>query len=100
MSITLNGTVGPSKMVPIMGARRTSQVHVLGATSHGATRGFGQPGLLHRPDGCSRRAGAWRLALPGGQERLAVVDAAVFKNSELTVLNRMAIALPFAVTIE
>jgi hypothetical protein len=38
--------------------------------------------------------------VPGGQERLAVVDAAVFKNSELTVLNRMAIALPFAVTIE
>ena len=38
--------------------------------------------------------------VPGGQERLAVVEAGVFKKSVLVVTQGTAEALPFAVTVE
>ena len=40
------------------------------------------------------------LSVPGGQERLAVVEAGVFKKSVLVVTQGTAEALPFAVTVE
>ena len=38
--------------------------------------------------------------VPGGQERLAVVEAGVFRKSVLVVTQGTADDLPFAVTIE
>ena len=40
------------------------------------------------------------VSVPGGQERLAVVEAGVFKKSVLVVTQGAAEALPFAVTVE
>jgi hypothetical protein len=40
------------------------------------------------------------VSVPGGQERLAVVEAGVFKKSVLVVTQGTAEALPFAVTVE
>lgn len=40
------------------------------------------------------------VTVPGGQERLAVVEAGVFKKSVLVVTQGTASDLPFSVTIE
>jgi hypothetical protein len=40
------------------------------------------------------------VTVPGGQERLAVVDASVFANNELVVSQGTSEALPYSVTIE
>ena len=43
---------------------------------------------------------SFTVNVPGGQERLAVVDASVFKNNVLVVGQGTSAAIPFAVTIE
>ena len=40
------------------------------------------------------------VSVPGGQERLALVDASIFKNNVLVVGQGTNEAIPFAVTIE
>jgi hypothetical protein len=40
------------------------------------------------------------VLVPGGQERLAVVDASIFRKNVLVVNQGTATDLPFAVTIE
>jgi len=40
------------------------------------------------------------VVVPGGQERLAVVDPGIFKNNVLVVGQGTAVPIPFAVTVE
>jgi hypothetical protein len=40
------------------------------------------------------------VTVPGGQERLAVIEAGVFRKSVLVVSQGTADTLPFSVTIE
>ena len=45
-------------------------------------------------------ASDYAASVPGGQERLAVIEAGVFRNSVLVVTQGTSSNLPFAVTIE
>jgi hypothetical protein len=40
------------------------------------------------------------VVVPGGQERLAIVDASIFKDNVLTVSQGTSVPMPYAVTIE
>ena len=45
-------------------------------------------------------AGSYVVNVPGGQERLAIIEAGVFKTSILVVSQGTSTVLPFSVTVE
>jgi hypothetical protein len=103
MSITLNGIV-PSSATPLViieanGERGPDGIlkFEFSAPEAGAyTMGF-CIGPASNPCG---ESSDYVVSVPGGQERLAVVEAGVFKTSVLAVGQGTSSDLPFAVTIE
>lgn len=103
MSITLNGTIPPG----------TTPVVVLEVNKESGPGGilkfkFSAPapgaytlsfciGPAVNPCGLPT---SYVVVVPGGEERLAVVEAGVFKNNVLVVGQGTTDPLPFAVTIE
>jgi hypothetical protein len=103
MSITLNGTV-PSSATP------TVIIQANGETGPGGTLKFkfSAPqagayvmafciGPAANPCGASSD---YVVSVPGGQERLAIIEAGVFRKSILVVSQGTSESLPFAVTVE
>jgi hypothetical protein len=103
MSITLNGTI-PASSSPLV---------IIEANGEGGPGGilkfkFSAPqagaytmnfciGPASNPCGTSTD---YVVTVPGGQERLAVIEAGVFRKSILVVSQGTSSDLPFAVTIE
>ncbi|HEX3472782.1 MAG TPA: hypothetical protein VHT28_16490 [Silvibacterium sp.] len=102
MSITLNGTVPAGSTIVILEAN-----------------GEGGPGGILKFKFSAPAAGAYDLGfcigpasnpcglptsyvvnVPGGQERLAVIEADIFRNNILVVSQGTSTDQPFAVTIE
>ena len=103
MSITLNGTV-PSSSTP------TTVIQANGETGPGGILKFkfSAPqagaytmnfciGPASNPCGTTSD---YVVTVPGGQERLAVIEAGVFRTSVLVVAQGTSSSLPFSVTIE
>ena len=103
MSITLNGTIPPGE---------TPVVIIEANGEHG-------PGGILKFKFSAPQAGAYALNfcigpasnpcgtssdyvvnVPGGQERLAIVEGGVFRNSVLVVTQGTSDTLPFSVTVE
>ncbi|HEY1452427.1 MAG TPA: hypothetical protein VGF57_03100 [Roseiarcus sp.] len=104
MSITLNGTIpgSSSEGVVIIEANGESGPGGIlkfkfSAPQAGAYTMAFCIGPASNPCG---EASDYVVSVPAGQERLAVVEAGVFKKSVLVVTQGTADALPFAVTIE
>jgi hypothetical protein len=103
MSITLNGTVPPSHtpLVIIQANGENGPGGLLkfkfSAPQAGAYSMNFCIGPESNPCGTSSD---YVVVVPAGQERLAVVDAGVFKTNVLVVGQGTADALPFSVTIE
>lgn len=103
MSITLNGTIPPG----------TAPVVILEANGENGPGGpvkfkFSAPqagayalnfciGPASNPCGLST---SYVVVVPAGQERLALVEAGVFKKNVLVVSQGTTTELPFSVTIE
>ena len=103
MSITLNGTV-PVSATPTVIIQSTGKSGPSGllkfkfsAPQAGAYEMAFCIGPVSSPCGSS---GSLATSVPGGQERLALVDAAVFRSSVLVVSQGTNTPLPFTVTIE
>jgi hypothetical protein len=102
-SITLNGTI-PAGTTPVVIIQANPQSGATGvlkfkfsAPTAGAYKLSFCIGPAANPCGL---ATSYVVTVPGGQERLAVVDASVFKNNVLVVGQGTTQPLPFAVTIE
>ena len=103
MSITLNGTIPPGG----------GPVVILEANGENGTGGpvkfkFSAPqagayelgfciGPASNPCGLST---SYIVNVPGGQERLALVEASIFKTNVLVVSQGTSAELPFSVTME
>lgn len=102
-SISLNGTVsaGGKPVVIIQANNQTGATGVLKFKFSAPTAGSYTfnfcIGPVANPCGL---ATSYVVVVPGGQERLAVVDASIFKNNVLVVGQGTNQSLPFAVTIE
>ena len=103
MSITLNGTI-PSSKTPLVIIQANGESGPGGilkfkfsAPQAGAYTMNFCIGPESNPCGTSSD---YVVTVPGGQERLAVVEAGVFQKSVLVVSQGTAGALPFSVTIE
>jgi hypothetical protein len=103
MSITLNGTIPPGN----------TPVTILEANGEHGAGGpvkfkFSAPqagayalnfciGAASNPCGLST---SYVVVVPGGQERLALVEASIFRKNVLVVSQGTSSAIPFSVTIE
>lgn len=103
MSITLNGTV-PSSATPLVILQANGEVGPGGilkfkfsAPQAGAYELGFCIGPASNPCGLST---SFVVNVPGGQERLAVVEASIFRNNVLVVSQGTSTALPFSVTVE
>lgn len=102
-SITLNGTVptGQAGLVVIQANKQPKSSGVLkfkfSAPTAGAYAFNFCIGPASNPCGLPT---SYVVVVPGGEERLAVVDASFFINKVLTVSQGTNNPLPFAVTIE
>jgi hypothetical protein len=102
-AITLNGTVptGRGGLVVIQANKQPKTSGVLkfkfSAPNAGAYAFNFCIGPASNPCGLPT---SYVVVVPGGQERLAVVDASVFTNNVLTVSQGTNTPLPFSVTIE
>lgn len=102
-AITLNGTipVGKTPVVVIQPNRQRGATGILkfkfSAPSPGAYSLSFCIGPMANPCGMPS---SYVVVVPGGQERLAVVDASFFATNVLVVGQGTKKALPFAVTIE
>jgi hypothetical protein len=101
MSITLNGTVGGRTPVVILEANAQSGTGLLKFKFSAPTAGAYELGFCIGPanNPCGTPNSSV-FSVPGGEERLALVNAGVFKNNVLTVSQGTSGPLPFAVTIE
>jgi hypothetical protein len=105
MSITLNGTVpGTTPPTPVVILEANGEIGPGGplkfkfsAPTPGAYELSFCIGPAANPCGLPS---SYVVHVPGGQERLAVVDASIFKNNVLVVGQGTKTPLPFAVTIE
>ena len=105
MSITLNGTIPaatPPKPVVILEANAESGPggplkFKFSAPEPGAYTLNFCIGPAANPCGLPT---SYVVVVPGGQERLAVVDAGIFKKNVLVVSQGTNAPIPFAVTIE
>jgi hypothetical protein len=102
-SITLNGTVptGQAGLVVIPANKQPKSSGVLkfkfSAPTAGAYAFNFCIGPASNPCGLPT---SYVVVVPGGEERLAVVDASFFVNKVLTVSQGTNAPLPFSVTIE
>jgi hypothetical protein len=102
-AITLNGTIpaGGRPVVIIQPHRQSAARGTLkfkfGAPTAGAYTFNFCIGSTANPCGM---ATSYVVVVPGGQERLAVVDASIFTDNVLVVGQGTSSALPFTVTIE
>jgi hypothetical protein len=102
-AITLNGTVptGRAGLVVIQANKQPKTSGVLkfkfSAPNAGAYAFNFCIGPASNPCGLPT---SYVVVVPGGEERLAVVDASVFTNNVLTVSQGTNTPLPFSVTIE
>lgn len=105
MSITLNGII-PSTSPP-------TEVLILEANAEHGTGGplkfkfsAPQPGAyalnfcIGPPSNPCGLPTSYVVVVPGGQERLALVEASIFRNNVLVVGQGTNTDLPFSVTIE
>ena len=105
MSITLNGTIPPTKPptpVVIIQANGESGPggplkFLFSAPMAGAYTLSFCIGPAENPCGLPT---SYVVVVPGGQERLAVVDAGIFKNNVLVVGQGTTETVPFSVTID
>jgi hypothetical protein len=105
MSITLNGTIPattPPTPVVILEANKESGPggplkFKFSAPMPGAYALNFCIGPAANPCGLPT---SYVVVVPGGQERLALVDAGIFKNNVLVVSQGTTGTIPFAVTIE
>jgi len=105
MSITLNGTIPPSKPVtPVVIIQANGESgpggplkFLFSAPTTGAYVLSFCIGPAANPCGLPT---SYVVDVPGGQERLAVVDAGIFKNNVLVVAQGTLETLPFSVTID
>jgi hypothetical protein len=102
-SITLNGTVptGQAGLVVIQANKQPKSSGVLkfkfSAPAAGAYAFNFCIGPANNPCGLPT---SYVVVVPGGEERLVVVDASFFVNKVLTVSQGTTSPLPFSVTIE
>lgn len=103
MSITLNGTIPPGGApVVILEANRES------ATAGAVKFKFSAPQAgayslnfcIGSPDNPCGTSSSYVVQVPGGQERLALVEAGIFRKNVLVVTQGTSEELPFSVTIE
>ena len=101
--ITLNGTVpaGTTPVVIIQANNQTGATGVVKFKFSAPTAGKYAFSFCIGPaaNPCGL-ATSYVVNVPGGQERLAVVDASIFKNNVLTVGQGTTQPLPFTVTME
>ena len=105
MSITLNGTIpGTTPPTPVVILEANAGIGPGGilkfkfsAPTPGAYAFNFCIGPAANPCGLPT---SYVVVVPGGQERLALVEASVFKNNVLVVGQGTTEPLPFAVTIE
>ena len=101
--ITLNGTVpaGTTPVVIIQANNQTGATGVLKFKFSAPTAGKYAFNFCIGPaaNPCGS-ATSYVVVVSGGQERLAVVDASIFKNNVLVVGQGTNQPLPFAVTME
>jgi hypothetical protein len=103
MSITLNGTV-PSSATPTVIIQANGEAGPGGILKFkfsvpqaGAYSMNFCIGPASNPCGTSSD---FVVTVPGGQERLAIVEAGVFRKNVLVVSQGTSEALPFSVTVE
>jgi hypothetical protein len=103
MSITLNGTI-PSSRNPLVIIEANGEAGPGGilkfkfsAPQAGAYTMNFCIGPASNPCGTDSD---YVVTVPGGQERLAVIEAGIFRNSILVVSQGTSETLPFSVTIE
>ena len=101
--ITLNGTIpgGRATVVIIQANNQTGATGTLKFKFSAPTPGSYALSFCIGPaaNPCGL-ATSYVVVVPGGQERLAVVDASIFKNNVLVVGQGTTQPLPFAVTME
>ena len=101
MSITLNGTIPGSSSAGVVIIEANGESGIIkfkfSAPQAGAYTFNFCIGPASNPCG---EDSDYVVRVPGGKERLAVVEAGVFKTSALVVTQGAAEALPFAVTVE
>jgi hypothetical protein len=103
MSIILNGIIAPgSGEVVILEANNTLTGGGLlkfkfSAPEAGAYSFNFCVGVPANPCGMST---SYVVTVPGGHEKLALIEASVFRNNVLVVSQGTSTALPFSVTIE
>lgn len=103
MSITLNGTIPPGGApVVILEANGESGTHgpikfKFSAPQAGAYSFNFCIGPPSNPCGTSS---SYVVQVPGGQERLALVDAGIFKKNALVVTQGTSEELPFSISME
>jgi hypothetical protein len=103
MSITLNGTI-PSSSTPLVIIQPNGEKGPGGilkfkfsAPEAGAyTMNF----CIGPPSNPCGTASDYVVTVPGGEERLAIVEAGIFRTSVLVVSQGTSVALPFSVTVE
>jgi hypothetical protein len=102
-AITLNGTapVSAAGIVVIQPNKLLTTHGVLKFKFSAPTAGAYTMGFCigTTPNTCGQAA-SYVVQVPGGEERLAVVDAATFADKALVVVQPTNKALPFSVTIE
>jgi hypothetical protein len=105
MSITLNGTIpGTTPATPVVIIQANGELGTSGplkfkfsAPEVGAYALNFCIGPASNPCGLST---SYVVTVPGGQERLAVVESNVFRTNVLVVTQGTSTNLPFSVTIE
>ena len=100
MSITCNGVVAPHDSFIVMQPTGESGPGGLLKFMFSAPSAGGGELIFNIVPGSNPQGpGAYSVAVAGGTERLAIVDAGIFKNNVLAVFGHSSAPVPFAVTI-